>query len=77
MVGVTDVGSEGHDIVELGGLVLCSMPQSMADQRKAYYNKATDSQMEAVDNNMMREEDPRMPLYKERKTTVEFGRGPT
>lgn len=77
MVGLIDVGSDDHGLVEMGGLVLCAMPQDMVDQRRAYYAKATASQMEAVDNNMMREEDPRMPLYKERKTKVEFGRGPT
>lgn len=77
MVGLVDVGSDGHGVIELGGLVLCAMPQEMVEQRKAYYAKSTANQMDAVDNNMMREEDPRMPLYKERKTKVEFGRGPT
>jgi hypothetical protein len=31
--------------------------------------------MEAVDNTLMRQNDPRMPLFNERKTTNSFGKG--
>jgi hypothetical protein len=45
------------------------------DQRNAYYGQQAESQMESVDNTFMRENDPRMPLYKERSTKVTFGKG--
>ena len=63
------------DSVEVGGLLLCKTPSEFVGQRNAYYQNQTDSQMNAVDNNFMRESDPRMPMFKERKSTVTFGKG--
>jgi hypothetical protein len=61
--------------IETGGLVLCKIPAEFMDQRAAYYTHQTASQMEAVDNNFMRTNDERMPLFQERKSNVSFGRG--
>jgi hypothetical protein len=47
----------------------------MVDQRNAYYNKQTQAQAEAVDNNLMSQSDPRMPLFRERKSSSSFGKG--
>jgi hypothetical protein len=63
------------DSIEIGGLILCKTPSELVDQRNGYYQKQTDSQMQSVDNNFMRENDPRMPLFKERRSEVKFGRG--
>ena len=63
------------DSIEIGGLLLCKTPKEFVDQRNGYYQRQTDSQMQSVDNNFMRENDPRMPLFKERRTEVKFGRG--
>lgn len=63
------------DSIEIGGLILCKTPIEFVDQRNGYYQKQTDSQMQSVDNNFMRENDPRMPLFKERRSEVKFGRG--
>jgi hypothetical protein len=63
------------DSIEIGGLLLCKIPAEFAAQRDAYYQQQTEGQMAAVDNNFMRENDPRMPLFKERKSKVSFGRG--
>jgi len=63
------------DSIEIGGLILCKTPKEFVDQRNGYYQKQTDSQMQSVDNNFMRENDPRMPLFKERRSEVKFGRG--
>ena len=73
--GLTDIGTEKSGLVELGGLILCKMPTEFVNQRSAYMKNQTDAQMEAVDNNLMREEDPRMPIHRERKTEVRFGGG--
>ena len=61
--------------VEIGGLLLCKAPEEMAQQRDKYYRDVTQSQMEAVDNNFMRTNDERMPLFSERKSAVSFGKG--
>ena len=63
------------DAVEVGGLLLCKTPVEFVDQRNAYYSGQAESQMQSVDNNYMRENDPRMPLFKERSTKVTFGKG--
>jgi hypothetical protein len=63
------------DNVVIGGLMLCKAPIEMVDERNDYYNQQARSQMESVDNNLMRENDPRMPLFNERKTKVTFGKG--
>lgn len=63
------------DSIEVGGLILCKTPQEFVDQRDAYYAQQAQGQMQSVDNNFMRENDPRMPLFRERKSEVKFGRG--
>lgn len=71
-----DTSSRFKDGVEVGGLLLCKMPEETAKQRTAYYEDLARAQMESVDNNYMRESDPRMPLHRpERSTQVSFGRG--
>jgi hypothetical protein len=60
--------------IEVGGLLLCKAPREMREQRQAYYQKMSDAHMEAIDNNFMRESDPRMPvLAPERKSRSSFG----
>ena len=63
------------DSIEVGGLLLCKTPVEFTEQRNAYYQQQAESQMQSVDNAYMRENDPRMPLFKERSTKVTFGRG--
>lgn len=61
--------------IEVGGLLLCKTPVEFVDQRNTYYGHQAESQMQSVDNTYMRENDPRMPMFKERKSTVTFGKG--
>ena len=63
------------DSIEIGGLVLCKTPVELTEQRNAYYQQQAEGQMNSVDNNFLRENDPRMPMFKERRTEVKFGRG--
>jgi hypothetical protein len=63
------------DNVVIGGLMLCKAPKELVEERNDYYTSQTKSQMHSVDNNFMRENDPRMPLFNERKTKVTFGNG--
>jgi hypothetical protein len=46
-----------------------------ASDRDAYYRNQAEAQLNSVDNTYMRESDPRMPMFKERKSTVTFGKG--
>ena len=55
------------DNVVIGGLMLCKAPIEMVDERNGYYQQQT--------NNLMRENDPRMPLFNDRKSKVTFGKG--
>jgi hypothetical protein len=63
------------DSIQIGGLMLCKTPSEFIEQRSRHFQKQTDGQMQSVDNNFMREGDPRMPLFKERRSEVSFGRG--
>lgn len=64
------VGNAMTGNVEIGGLMLCAMPIELAQSRQAYYEKQAQSQMESVDNTFLRQNDPRMPLFADRKSTV-------
>jgi hypothetical protein len=63
------------DNIVIGGLLLCKAPEELIAERSEYYSNQTQSQMRAVDSNLMRENDPRMPLFSERKSSVTFGKG--
>ena len=70
-----DPNSRFKDNIEIGGLLLCKIPEEFVEQRSAYYAKQTQSQTEAVDNNLMRQSDARMPIFKEGNSTTSFGKG--
>ena len=61
--------------IEVGGLLLCRIPDEFLKQRMDYYSNQNKAQMDSVDNNFLRESDPRMPLFSEKKTKVTFGSG--
>lgn len=72
---LADPQSRFKDNIEIGGLLLCKTPAEFVAQRNAHVDKQTAAQAEAVDNNLMRQSDPRMPLFKERKSGTSFGKG--
>ena len=61
--------------VEIGGLMLCKMPRERAQARDEYYANQAQAQMDSVDNSFMRNNDPRMPLFADRKSTTSRGGG--
>jgi len=61
--------------IEVGGLLLCRIPEEFLKQRAEYYSKQNKAQMDSVDNNFLRESDPRMPLFAEKRSKVTFGSG--
>ena len=72
---LVDPNSRFKDNIEIGGLLLCKTPEEFVKQRNAHYDKQTQAQTEAVDNNLMRQSDPRMPIFQERKSSSSFGKG--
>ena len=72
---LADPTSRYKDNVEIGGLLLCKTPKEFIDQRNAHFAKITQSQTDAVDNSLMRQSDPRMPLFRENKSSSSFGKG--
>ena len=72
---VTIENEKFKDNIVIGGLMLCKAPEELVDERNAYFAKQADAQIQSVDNNLMRENDPRMPLFNDRKTKVTFGKG--
>lgn len=72
---LADPNSRFKDNIEIGGLLLCKTPIEFVEQRNEYYQRQSEMQSEAVDNNLMRQSDPRMPIFKERKSSTSFGRG--
>jgi hypothetical protein len=71
---LVDPSSRYKDNIEIGGLLLCKTPSEFVDQRNTYYSKQTQAQTDAVDNNLMRQSDPRMPLFKENKSSSSVGK---
>lgn len=63
------------DNIVIGGLMLCKAPKEMVEDRTAHYQAQNEAQIQSVDHNFMRQNDPRMPLFSERKSRVTFGRG--
>ena len=72
---LVDPNSRFKDNIEIGGLLLCKTPEEFVEQRNKHYRIQAENQMDAVDNNLMRQNDPRMPLFNEKKSTVTFGKG--
>jgi hypothetical protein len=70
-----DPNSRFKDNIEIGGLLLCKIPEEFVGQRSEFYKNQTTAQTEAVDNHLMRQSDPRMPIFKERKSSSSFGKG--
>jgi hypothetical protein len=70
-----DANSKNSGNIEIGALILCKLPVEILEARKQYYANMNAQQITAVDNNLMRENDPRMPLFNSRETKVSFGKG--
>jgi len=72
---VSDRNSTFDGNIEIGGLLLCKTSAENVQARNKYYNDMAQKQMDSVDQNYMRESDPRMPKLNESSTRVTFGGG--
>jgi len=61
-------------VIGVGGLILARFPAETNRERNAYFKEKTDDQMKAVDNDLLREQHPSMPISKpDRQSRVTFG----
>ena len=70
-----DPNSRFKGNVEIGGLLLCKIPKEFMEQRAAFFKKASADQVQAVDNSFMQQNDARMPLFRDNRSSVTFGSG--
>jgi len=61
--------------IEVGGLLLCRVPEEFMEQRAAHFDKQNRAQVESVDNSFMRDSHPSMQKFSEKQTKVTFGSG--
>jgi hypothetical protein len=60
-------------VVGVGGLLLAKVPEEIAKQRQDYMTNRHQERSEAVENDLMKEQDQRMPINVERQSRVSFG----
>ena len=60
-------------VIGVGGLILCKIDKTIADQRNDFFEQQTQNQMTAVENDLMREENPSMPISSKMSSKVTFG----
>ena len=60
-------------VIGVGGLLLTREPVEIAQQRTDHYVRQGQENVEAVDNDLMKEQHPSMPINIDRQTRVTFG----
>jgi len=60
-------------VIGVGGLVLARIPEELAQQREEYYNRRTKDREDAVNNDLLKEQHPSMPINQDRQSRVTFG----
>jgi hypothetical protein len=60
-------------VIGQGGLMLCRIPVETANERSEYYGSRTREQMVAVDQDLMKDQHPSMPISNSRQSRVSFG----
>jgi hypothetical protein len=60
-------------VIGVGGLLLARIPEEVAKAREDYFRKQTKDKDDAVNNDLMKEQHPSMPINQERQTRVTFG----
>ena len=60
-------------VIGVGGLLLARISNELVKSREEYFNKLTKARDEAVDNDLMKEQHPGMPINNDRQTRVTFG----
>jgi len=66
---MSDIDSRFKGNIEIGGLLLCKAPEAKVRQREDYFEQMASTQMESVDNNFLKQNDPYLwskltPVYR-------------
>jgi len=73
---IPDIDNRFEGSAVIGGLMLCKNSAEAMRQKREYLNDQSQTQIDAVDESYLREQDARMPMFKpERRTRVTFGDG--
>ena len=59
--------------IGVGGLLLAKIPLEMAKSRNEYFQKKSKEVQEAIDNEVLKDEHPSMPMSSNRSSKVTFG----
>ena len=67
--------SEGKfkGVIGVGGLLLAKVPIEVVKSREAYFDGMTQDANDAIENDLMKEQHPGMPINSERQSRVTFG----
>ena len=67
--------SEGKykGVIGVGGLLLARISTELVKSRDEYFNKITQDKDDAIDNDLLKDQHPSMPINSERQTRVTFG----
>ena len=60
-------------VIGVGGLLLARIPDEIVESRKDYFAKQVEDKNNAIDNDLMKEQHPSMPINNDRQTRVTFG----
>ena len=60
-------------VIGVGGLLLARIPEEIVEARKEYFEQQTQDRNDAIDNDLMKEQHPSMPINNDRQTRVTFG----
>tara|TARA_A100000172_G_scaffold6268_2_gene3595 strand:- start:1158 stop:1622 length:465 start_codon:yes stop_codon:yes gene_type:complete len=60
-------------VIGVGGLLLMRCPIEVKEDRDAYFAEITKGKQDSIDNDLMKDEHPSMPISKEKRSRVEFG----
>ena len=60
-------------VIGVGGLLLARIPDEIVEARKEYFEQQTKDRNDAIDNDLMKEQHPSMPINNDRQTRVTFG----
>ena len=60
-------------VIGVGGLLLARISTELVKSRDEYFNKITQDKDDAIDNDLLKDQHPSMPINSERQTRVTFG----
>ena len=60
-------------VIGVGGLLLARIPDEIVKSREEYFKQQTQDRNDAIENDLMKEQHPSMPINNDRQTRVTFG----